>query len=185
MEQPSSNRFSQCKDLEHLGSLELLRIYADVLNTLKDKQILRTTNSPTGDYAELLAAKWLEKQGLAKNAEEALNKNSHKGSDVIDDEGTTYQVKGRRITASNPSKQLGVVRNLFEDEFHCLIAIVFNEDWSVKEAALVPIEALKAIPGSKKDYVNGHIFHLNEELLKASGVKLITDDIKGVQLSLK
>jgi len=185
MQEESSKHVYQGVNLDSLGSIELLRMYGGILDTLKDKRILRTTNNPTGDYAELLAAKWLEKQGLVKDAQEALLKNSHKGFDIVDDGGVTYQVKGRRITISNPSKQLGVVRNLFENEFQYLIAIVFNEDWSIKEAAQIPIQALHAMPGKKKDGVNGHIFHLAGELLNREGVKLITDQIIEVQFGIK
>lgn len=185
MAEQQSNQTSKFTNLKSLGSLELLRMHGAILDALKENQILRTTNNPTGDYAELLAAGWLEKQGLVKNAKDALLKNSHKGVDVIDDKGTSYQVKGRRLTASNPSRQLGTVRNLFENEFQYLIAIVFNEDWSINQAALIPIEALKSIPGSKRDGVNGHVFHLNEGLLKAKDVKLITDDIQEIQRGLK
>ena len=97
MAEQQSNHTSKFANLKSLGSLELLRMHGAILDALKENQILRTTNNPTGDYAELLAAGWLEKQGLVKNAREALLKNSHKGVDAIDDKGASYQVKGRRL----------------------------------------------------------------------------------------
>ena len=43
------------RDLERLSELRLLRLFAEVLDELKDRGVLRSRNNPVGDYSEQLA----------------------------------------------------------------------------------------------------------------------------------
>ncbi|WP_219852944.1 hypothetical protein [Stutzerimonas stutzeri] len=52
-----------------------------------------------------------------------LAKNSAAGHDAKSSDGKKIQIKGRRITASNRSRQLGVIRNLDKNDFDELIAV--------------------------------------------------------------
>jgi len=185
MVQQSSNHMSKLGDLKSLGSLELLRMHAAILGALKEKQILRTTNTPTGDYAEWLVARWMEEVGRIDATGGGLVTNSHKGYDIIDREKMRYQVKGRRLTSQNQSRELGVVRDLNDDNFDYLIAVVFEEDWDVKVAAQIPVEILRSMSNPIKSRINGHKFCLSDKLLEAVGVTLITGGIRGVQCAFK
>ncbi len=91
--------------------------------------MVRSSNNPVADYAEKIA---VELMGLTRADKE------ERGYDALDSRGIKYEIKGRRITRHNNSRQLGVIRNLDEELFNYLIAVVFNEDFSVKEIWKVP-----------------------------------------------
>jgi hypothetical protein len=87
---------------ESLTIPELLQRYYEILDELRSRDIVRTSNSPIGDYAEWLVAKQL---GLS------LVANSNSGYDAIDSSGVKYQIKGRRVTVRNRSRQLSAIRS--------------------------------------------------------------------------
>lgn len=91
---------------------QLLNQYTQILDELRERGVIRTENSPIGDYAEWLVAKCL---GLT------LKKSSNSGYDAIDTEGVKFQIKSRRITPKNPSTQLSAIRNLESQDFDYLI----------------------------------------------------------------
>jgi hypothetical protein len=57
--------------------------------------------------------------------------------DATDSTGVRYQIKGRRLTQHN--KSLGVLRDLPDQRFDFLAAVLFHEDYRVMKAALVPL----------------------------------------------
>ena len=64
-----------------------MNMYADILSELNARGVVRTYNSPVGDYAEWLVA---EKMDLK------LEKNSKKGYDAYNlSTDTRYQIKSR------------------------------------------------------------------------------------------
>lgn len=74
----------------------LLVQYAEIMDELRDRRIVRTGNAPVGRFAEHLFAKafgW------------TLEANSHAGHDAVDAAGLRYQIKSRRLTPQNPSRQ--------------------------------------------------------------------------------
>jgi hypothetical protein len=126
---------------------ELLAAHSAVLDELKRRGVVRSLNNPTGDYAEWLVAEHL---GLS------LQGNSEKGYDATDGAGFRYQIKGRKLSPSNASTQLGVIRNLDKQEFDFLIAVVFDADWQVKSAAKIPHGVIADLAKHRK-HVNGHV----------------------------
>ena len=140
---------------------ELLRKYANILETLKDKGVVQTRNSPVGDYAE-----WLVAKAFNVKAEPP----STSGYDLIKD-GTKYQVKGRWLRQDDSNRQLSILRNLKDKEpkFDFLIAVFFDDKFNVTEAYKIPhrIARKHAKPNS---YQSGHI--LNSTAMKA----VIEDD---------
>ena len=62
-------------DMREKSTLELMNMYAEILTELKGRKVVRTYNSPVGDYAEWLVA---TKLGLI------LEHNSTKGYDAYD-----------------------------------------------------------------------------------------------------
>lgn len=78
------------------------------MEALRRRGILRSDNTPTGDYAEWLVARSL---GLT------LENNSTSGYDATNPDGTRYQIKARRLVTPKTSRQLSPLRRLDQDPF--------------------------------------------------------------------
>ena len=119
-----------------------LKDYAAIINSLYSAGVVRTYNSPVGDYAE-----WI----VSTKLNLLLEKNSKKGYDAIDDaSGIRYQIKSHWMHPGKNSRELNVIRNYEEKQFDYLIAVIFGNDFEVacifrKNCASVP-EERSAIP---------------------------------------
>jgi len=114
---------------------ELFDMYTAIGDELRQRGIMRTSNNLVGDLAEYIFSKamgWT----LERNSKEAI--------DAVDPKGTRYQIKGRRLTPQNPSRQLGALRKLDTDNFDMLAAVLFNPDYSVQRAILLPCKQVLA-----------------------------------------
>ncbi len=114
-------------ELNNLSVAELLRLYVGISEQLRFRGITRGENVPTGDLAEFLfchSYSWIQ----ASNSEKAF--------DAKDNEGKRYQIKGRRIHQRTSSRQLSAIRDL--DGFDVLAAVLFDHDYRVSRAALIP-----------------------------------------------
>jgi len=152
-------------DSKALTVSELLGCFADVLDELKKRKIVRTRNNPVADYAE-----WLVTQQLGLS----LERSSKRGYDATDPSGKRYQIKSRRLDQTNESKQLSVIRNLDANEFDYLLGVLFNRDFTVKEAYKIPHSVIREHV-SFSEHQNGYILHLQGEVLTAPGVENITE----------
>ena len=152
-------------NLKNMNAQELLQLYSHLMEELRERDIIRSSNNPVADYAEKVAVKRL---GLVRVSKE------ERGYDAIDKEGKKkYQIKGRRITKHNSSRQLGVIRNLDEKLFHYLIAVLFNEDFTVKEIWKIPYLFIKK-NSRYSEHQNGHIFIADsDQLSHGKGVERI------------
>jgi hypothetical protein len=148
---------------ESLTVLELLQSYYEILDELRARNIVRTSNSPIGDYAEWLVAKQL---GLS------LVTNSTSCYDAIDSEGVRYQIKGRRIAGKNRSRQLSAIRNLINHDFDYLIVVILNEHVRVEKVLKIPHEIIGRY-ASYREHVNAHILVLQNNIL----ANPLTEDI--------
>jgi hypothetical protein len=110
---------------------ELFALFGAALTELKNRGVTRSTNNPIADYAELLFEKALRLQRAPP---------STKGYDALDRAGRKYEIKGRRVTAHNSSRQLSALRGLDQKPFDFMGGVLFNEDFSVFRACLVPHE---------------------------------------------
>jgi len=137
------------------------------MQELRRRELIRSSNNPVADYAEALVARGL---GLS------LGHRSVKGFDARDASGRRYEIKARRMTPENPSRQLSVIRNLDIDQFDFLVGVVFAEDFSVLRAAMVPRELVRAHASYKK-HVNGWILHLRDAIWEVAGVKDVTPEL--------
>mgnify|MGYP001606592537 CR=1 FL=1 len=152
-------------DLKKLTALDLLKTFADILDELKERGVVRTRNNPVADYAEWLAAERLEL---------SLEPNSKRGYGAIDKRGRHYQIKSRRLDRPNASRQLGVIRNLNDAAFDSIIAILFNRDFTIKEAYQIPRSIFKRY-AKFSEHQNGYILNLRGNVLKAPRVEEITN----------
>ena len=143
-----------------------LKEYAMILNSLNASGVVRTYNSPVGDYAEWLVS---SKMNLV------LEKNSEKGYDALDkNTGIRYQVKSRWMHPGKNSRQLNVIRNYNDNQFEYLIAVVFGEAFDVVEAYKIPHEVIKEYFRPNK-HQNGIVVTLIQQFIHDSRVEDITD----------
>lgn len=153
---------------ESLTTSQLLQYYYRINKELRARKIVRTSNSPVGDYAEWLVANQL---GLT------LLANSHSGYDAVDPSGVKFQIKGRRITSLNHSRQLGAIRNLENHDFDYLIAVLFNEQVEVEKVLKIPHEIIGKY-AQYKEHVNAHILILRDNILNDPLVENLTSQFR-------
>lgn len=148
----------------------LLALYSAIVEELHGRGLVRSTNNPVGDYAEYLTARAF---GLS------LAGNSSIGYDAVSDDGIRYQVKSRRLTPRNSSRQLSAVRGLEPgaDPFDLLVGILFSPDFEVLRAALVPLDVVRQL-AVRNDYVNAWRLMLRDSVWAMPGVEDVTDRIR-------
>ncbi|MBB4017731.1 hypothetical protein GGR16_002765 [Chelatococcus caeni] len=148
---------------------ELLVLHATIMEELRARNVLRTANNPTGDLAEYLfcaAFGWVQEA------------NSAKAFDATGDDGTRYQIKARRIHHRNKSRQLSAIRSF--DGFDVLAAVLFDEDYQVVRAALIPAE----IVHGRSTYIertNSHKFLLRDAIWNDPGVVDVTNRLRAAE----
>jgi uncharacterized protein DUF6998 len=150
-------------NLTEMEVKELLRLQASITKELKNRGVVRTQNNPLGDYTEWLVAN-------ALNLE--LEANSKAGYDGMDSNGVRIQIKGRRVTPTNNSRQLSAIRKYSEKDFDELAAVIYDEDFNVIEALLIPHEVVGEY-ASFREHVNAHILILKGPILSDPRVKCI------------
>jgi hypothetical protein len=154
-------------------SQTLLDLHSQIVEELRKRGILRTSNNPVGDLAEYLFCK-------AYGWEREVN--SRSGFDVISPDGIRYQIKARRCAPQDKLRQLSAIRKLDEADFDFLVGVIFSIDYKVQRAALIPYAVVKE--HAKGDsHTNSHRFLLRDDVWKMSGVKDITEELKAVKLS--
>jgi hypothetical protein len=162
-------------NLSNLTIPELLNLQASAIEELRARGIVRTSNNPLGDYTEWLVSKAL---GLE------LTANSAAGHDAVSPVGIRFQIKGRRVTPKNPSRQLSAVRNLSSNNFDHLVAVIFNESYEVIEAVSIPHIVVSEY-GAYRSHINGHILHIRGKLLEDERVKNLRNEIDATNKSFK
>jgi hypothetical protein len=133
----------------------LLQYYVQIMDELRARKIVRTSNNPIGDYTEWLVAERLDLK---------LVPNSTTGYDAIDSFDTKFQIKGRRITPRNPSRQLSAIRNLNNHDFDYLIAVLFNAQFDITSVMKIP-HAIIGKYARFREHVNAHILILRGGIL--------------------
>lgn len=148
---------------------ELLRLHHCIIEALRSRGVLRSSNNPVADYTE-----WLVSTRLALT----LAGNSTSGHDATDSAGVRYQIKGRRLTAQNRSTQLGQMRRLDTRPFDSLLAVVFNPDFTIAYGASVPLDIVVRLSRFSA-HTNAHVFSMRRDVLGQDGVTDITALLAG------
>lgn len=156
-------------NLKRMTEKELLQLQASVTSELRHRGVVRTQNNPLGDYTEWLVANAL---GLE------LAANSKAGYDGISKDGVRIQIKGRRVTQRNRSRQLSPIRKYNEKDFDELAAIIYNENFDIVEAILIPHEVVGEYAAYSR-HVNAHILHIRGAILDDARVTSIKDAVGG------
>lgn len=159
------------EDLKQLTPTALLKLHAQVSEELRERGVVRSSNNPTGDLAEYLFCR-------AFGWKQAGN--SHPNADATGPDGTTlYQIKGRRWTLHNKSRQLGALRGLPDGGFHFLAAVLFAPDYSVDRAAIVP-HATVHTNSVFVSHTNSWKFMLRDVVWTWPDVQDVTAQLRGV-----
>jgi hypothetical protein len=159
-------------ELKLLSNRNLLKLYTELMAELRTRGIVRSSNGPGADVAEGIVAKALSL---------TLNAASTAGYDGIDPHGKKVEVKCRRLTRHNKSRQLSAIRNLESAHFDFLAGVLFNEDFSVMKAALIPFQVVKDHSVFVK-HTNGWKFVLRDSIWGLHGVEDITERLLLVEL---
>jgi len=151
-------------DLDSLSDRQLLDLHCSVMEALRLRGVVRSSNSPVADHTETIFARAL----AAK-----LATNSQSGYDAVGQDGTRYQIKGRRLTARNGSTQLSAIRNLAASPFDHLAAVVCDDRLAVQYAALIPIDVVTRL-SRYHARTNSSTLHFRRSVLNETGVVDIT-----------
>ena len=87
--------------------------------------------------------------------------NSEKGFSARDGRGLRYQIKGRRLNRRNKARQLSAIREL--DGFDTLAAVLFDEEYRVLRAALIPCAVVRE-RCKFVQHTNSHRFMLTDDV---------------------
>ncbi len=154
---------------------DLLRTQAAAIEELRRRGVVRTGNAPLGDYAEHLFARAFHWK---------LTPNSATSYDAENGDGIRFQIKARRLRTEAPGeRQLGVMRALPDAGFDYLAAILFNRDFSVRRAALVP-HAMVLARAVHVRHVNGWRFILDDAVWLLEGVQDVTSSLRSAAEAL-
>ena len=155
--------------LENKSTPELLTLHGAVMEALRQRGVVRSSNNPTGGLAEYLFC-------AAYGWDRAPN--SKKGYDATDKEYIRYQIKGRRLHCRNKSRQMSAIRDL--DGFDVLAAVLFDDDYRIVRAALIPA----AVVHDRSTYVartNSHKFILRDDVWDVPGIIDATERLRTVE----
>jgi hypothetical protein len=162
------------KDLTVLKTAELLQLYTGLLEELASRKIVRNANNPVAGVGETLVVRAF---GLKRA------KQSTKGYTATDSEGRKYEIKSRRLTKNNPSRMLSAIRECESGHFDFLAGVLFNEDFSLYKACLIP-HRIVLDKSTFRKHVNAHILELDDVLWHYEGVVDVTNQLQDVAETL-
>lgn len=148
-------------DLHALDDAALFRLYADVMQEIRHRGLSKGMNNPIADYAEKLVAKALHAEVMPQ---------SNTGFDLRGPGDIRYEVKARRMNRDRSSRQLSALRNLKDRHFDFLVGVLFNEDFTVYRAAIIPWEVVRD-NAVYRPHTNAWVFHLRDGVWNLPGVK--------------
>lgn len=149
--------------LASLDDEALVRLWADAMGELRKRGLVRSANNPVADLAERAAADQL---GLT------LQSKSNRGYDAVDSLGRRYEIKARRVTGANRSRQLSPLRNLDERHFDFLVAVIYDENLHLDELWKIPVDHVLAC-ATYRPYVNAHIAHAKGAMLEPPAERIV------------
>ncbi|RTZ48051.1 hypothetical protein EKL30_03555 [Candidimonas sp. SYP-B2681] len=160
-------------EIEYLSVQQLLELHCDAIAELRHRGVLRTKNNPVGDYAE-----WLVSVAFGLT----LANNSSADYDAISKSGKKIQIKARRVTVDNKSRQLGVLRNLEAQGFDELIIVIFDGHFQITNAYSLP-HSVAVQYSTYKPHVNGHILHARGALLTDPRLQDVSAELRAVAIA--
>jgi hypothetical protein len=159
-------------DLSDAPVSALLELHGDLLAELRRRNVIRSSNNPTGDYGEFLFSRafgW------------TLNGNSSADADALDAGGMRYQIKCRKLETPTGSRQLGFIRRLPDRPFDHLAAVLLDGKFRVLRGALIPYEIVEP-RATYVDSVKAWRFMLRDSVWNIEGVVDVTDKLKAAEV---
>lgn len=154
--------------LQTLTPKQLLQLTGEVIDELLLRKIARTGNNPLADYTE-----WL----VSTRFGWTLADPSVQGYDAVDPaDNTRYEIKGRRITPRNMSRQLSAIRAIEAEHFDFLVAVIYDENFDILRALKIPRAVVQG-KGKQSAHTNSLIFHARDSLLTEPGVQDVTSQL--------
>jgi hypothetical protein len=147
-------------------------LHALIADELRERGILRSSNNPTADLAEYLFCRafgWTQAG------------NFHPSADATCSEGRLYQIKARRITPQNASRQLSALRGLSAGGFDFLAGVLFSPNYKVARAAIIPHDLVLKNSTYVK-HTNSWRFLLRDAAWGWPGVRCVTKELQAVIL---
>ena len=156
-----------------LSTRQLLALFAESVEELRRRGVVRSSNNPLADYTE-----WLVCRGLSLSQLPG----SSTGCDAIDAAGKKYEIKSRRLTKHNASTQLSAIRGLDLQHFDYLVGVLFEPDFSIRRACVLPHDAVVRSAVFRK-HVNAWILYLKPSVYDAADARDVTKALRNVQAS--
>ena len=139
---------------EAASSRELLATYAQILAELGRREVVRTHDAPSGQYAE-----WLARSVLGGT----LVPNSVKSFDLTDALDRRIQVKARVVW--DPTKTSALQLSPFRSfDFDLALVVLFGTTYEVLRAVLLEAAVVEE-RAVYRAYVNGHVLKAGQALL--------------------
>ncbi|HEY2821986.1 MAG TPA: hypothetical protein VGJ06_13165 [Candidatus Acidoferrum sp.] len=154
--------------LEERTTRELLQLFCQTLSELRRRDVTRSTNNPVADVTETLVARTLNLNLVA---------GSTTGYDATDSSGKRYEIKGRRITSENKSRQMSFIRGLDMAHFDYLVGVLFDKDFDVMRGCVISHETVMRVSKYVK-HVNGWMIILRDSVWDVAGVRDITHELR-------
>lgn len=161
-------------DLKDAPVSALLELHGNLLAELRRRNVVRSSNNPTGDYGELLFSRafgW------------TLNGNSSPDADATDANGMRYQIKCRKLETSTGSRQLGFIRRLPDKPFDQLAAALLDGKFRVLRGAIIPYEVVEP-RATYVDSVKAWRFMLRDSVWDLEGVLDVTEKLRSVEATI-
>jgi hypothetical protein len=152
----------------------LLMLYSEILSVLRRRNLIHSTNNPIADIAETLVAVALKLE---------LTRGSTAGHDAKDINGLRYEIKARRITKENKSRQLSFIRGLDRDHFDFLVGVLFDESFHIMKACIIPKSTVQKLAKYVK-HVNGWRLILADTVWHEAGVQDFTEPLRMILAKL-
>ena len=150
---------------------ELFEKFVQVTTELRRRNVIRSENNPTGDYGELLFCRAFHWSPAPK---------STSGYDAVDASGVRFQIKSRRLTSENESRQLSAIRGSDTAPFDVLAAVLFDTNFRIIRAAKVPFEVVIRL-SSSDEHVNAIRFLLTDDVWEDPEVRDVTTKLRSAE----
>ena len=141
-------------NLEAMDRRELVDTYLMLLERLKCRGLMPIYGNLTGGLSE-----WIACQALSLTPRRG---NTRDIDAVSEDGNTTYQIKGRRNEKPN-TVHTGIIHGLELRPFQFLVAIVFDGQYLVHRALVVPYDTVLAL-AEPNDRNDGHYLKVDADL---------------------
>lgn len=132
---------------------------------LSSREVVRSRNAPTGDYAEWLVAK-ATRGFLAARSEKSWDvctKSDHHPNGQCLKKGQHIQVKARVVSDKDAQPALSPFRSW---TFDALVIVLFSATYEVLSAAKIPRTVVEGAPGTYwSKHVNGYVAYAKKDLI--------------------